>query len=315
MNIIFFGTSDFAVPSLKRLLGSKHEVVSLVTQPDRKKGRRQVVSPPPTKVAALSLGVPVFQPEDVSDQNSIEYLKKLGADLFVVVSFGQILKKEILAIPKLYCINLHGSLLPKYRGAAPTNWAIINGERATGVSVIKMNERMDAGDIISRKELEVKEKDTNLSLSERLKLTGAELLLETIESISKGIATFRRQDDKQATYAPKLKKKDGLINWEEPSLKVHNKVRGFIPWPGAYTYFEGRILKIWKTEVLEIAAERIKAGSFGEVIDIIKDKGIIVSTGSGAILIKELQLEGKKVLDCDSFIRGHMINRGYKFVK
>lgn len=313
MNIVFFGTSDFAIPSLRELLSSRHRVSAVVTQPDRKKGRALRVSVPPTKALAVSRGIAVYQPADVSGDESVEYLKRWNADLFVVVSFGQILKKEALSIPRLYSINLHGSLLPKYRGAAPTNWAMINGDAFTGATTIRMNEGMDAGDIILKKEIPIDKEDTNITLSEKLSELGAKLLLETIDLIEDEKIEFEKQDERQATYAPKMKKEDGLIDWNESAPAIHNKVRGLIPWPGAYTYSKGKILKIWKTELTDKQTHvGVKAG---EVLGIIRDKGIIVHTGSGSLAVQYLQVEGKKILDAGSFVRGHRIISGHVFGK
>ena len=311
MNIVFFGTSEFAIPALQSLIDSRHKVVALVTQPDRKRGRNLKLSPSPTKVLALSKDIPVFQPQNASGAESINYLKKLDADLFIVISFGQILKREILSIPKLYAVNVHGSLLPQYRGAAPTNWAIINGDKKSGVTIIKMNEKMDEGDIILKRETAIENEDTNITLTEKLSEVGAKVLLETIALIeNKKEVKLEKQNSADVTYAPKLKKEDGLIAWNEPALKIHNKVRGFIPWPGAYTYYDGKTLKILKTEVVTSSSE---VAQNGEVIDIVEGKGIIVRTGLGNLAIQYLQLEGKKALDSDSFVRGHRIARGYKF--
>ncbi len=313
MNIVFFGTSEFAIPALRELLNSRHKVLAVVTQPDRKKGRKLRVSPPPTKVLALTQNIFVYQPKDISSRESVAYLKKLNADMFIVVSFGQILKKEVISIPKLFCVNLHGSLLPKYRGAAPTNWAIINGDKLSGISIIKMNEKMDEGDIILKKEVVIDDEDTNITLSEKLSEVGANALLEVIDltEIKRDI-TFVKQDNAQATYAPKLKKEDGLIDWNESATKIHNKVRGLLPWPGAYTHYEGKVLKVLQTEALN-SATAAKGITTGEVVDIIKNIGIIVRTSWGDLVIKYLQLEAKKILDVDSFIRGHRIERGYIF--
>lgn len=310
MNIVFFGTSEFAIPTLRSLLDSTHKILAVVTQPDRKKGRRLKLSPPPTKVLALAKLIPVHQPQDASGRESIGYLKGLDADLFVVVSFGQILKREVLSIPKFYSINLHGSLLPRYRGAAPTNWAIINGDEISGVTVIKMDERMDEGDIILKKEMKIDRDDTNITLSEKLSDLGVVTLLEAVKLVNAKSAAFTKQDNSQATYAPKLSKEDGLIDWKSDAVKIHNKVRGLLPWPGAYTHFEGRILKIWNTE---ISASSREGAKFGEVIDIVKGKGIAVHADGGDLIIKYLQLEGKKILDADSFLRGHKIAKGCLF--
>jgi methionyl-tRNA formyltransferase len=313
MKIVFFGTSEFAIEPLKALLASKHRVLALVTQPDRKKGRNLKLSPPPTKMLALAHSIPVYQPVNASGKDALEYLKSLSADLFVVISFGQILKKEILSIPRLYAINLHGSLLPKYRGAAPTNWAVINGDKTTGVTIIKMNERMDEGDIITSADVGIDEEDTNITLTEKLSATGAKLLLETIGKIEGGPKefSFMKQDLSRATYAPKLKKADGLIDWSIAAQEIHNRVRGLLPWPGAYTYYSGKALKILKTVLGNLPDAKTTAP--GEVIDIVKDKGIIVRTGSGSLVVSRLQLEGKKAMHADSFVRGHKIEPGYSF--
>ncbi len=311
MKIVFFGTSEFAIPALQGLIGSGHKILAVVTQPDKKRGRNLKLSPSPIKAMALAKDIPVFQPQDASGAESANYLKKLNADLFVVISFGQILKREILFIPKLYAVNVHGSLLPKYRGAAPTNWAIINAETKSGVTIIKMNEKMDEGDIILKREIAIEAEDTNITLGEKLSEAGAQALIETIGIIeNKKEVKFEKQDNANVTYAPKLKKEDGLIDWNEPAISIHNKVRGFIPWPGAYTYYEGKVLKVLKTEVVISSNEIARSG---EVIDIVKGKGIIVRTGSEDLSIRYLQLEGKKVLDADAFVRGHRIARGYKF--
>jgi methionyl-tRNA formyltransferase len=311
LNIVFFGTSEFAEASLKELLGSGHKVLAVVTQPDRKKVRSLKLSVSPVKALALSDNIRIYQPENASSRDSAEWLKNLGADIFVVVAFGQILKKDILDIPEYGAINIHGSLLPKYRGAAPTNWAIINGDGSSGVTIIRMNERMDEGDIILKKEIPIQKDDTNITLSEKLSDIGAKAAIEALCLIEQKKASFLKQDKSLATSAPKLKKEDGNINWSEDALTIHNKVRGFIPWPGAYTALEGKVLKIWKTELSDIVPPAEMKN--GEIIDLIKDKGIIVKTGSGALAVTYLQLEGKKILDSDAFARGHKIGMGSIF--
>lgn len=310
MNIVFFGTSDFALGVLHSLIDSRHKVLTVVTQPDKEKGRHLKVSPPPTKVLAETRGIPVYQPADVSSKDSVSYLRRLNADLFVVVAFGQILKKEALDIPRAYCVNIHTSLLPKYRGAAPTNWAIINGDSMSGVSIIKMNERMDEGDIILKKEMAIDNCDTNITLSERLADLGSEAFMEAMELIEQGKVELAIQDDSFATYAPKLKKKDGLIDWNESAVRIHNKVRGLLPWPGAYTHFKFKTLKILKTEVLDAGNNR---GLNGEVLNIIKHKGIVVRAADGDLLIQYVQIEGKKPFDTDAFLCGHKMEIGYIF--
>lgn len=310
MNIVFFGTSEFALSTLRKLIDSKHKVLAVVTQPDRQKGRSLKVSPPPVKILAETHGIQVYQPNDVSGKDSAAYLKKFNADLFIVVAFGQILKKEILGIPKIYSVNVHGSLLPRYRGAAPTNWAIINGETESGVTIIKMNEKMDEGDIILKKEIPVGAEDTNITLSEKLSELGAETLMEAMELIYSGKARFVKQDDLAATYAPKLKKEDGLINWDEPAVSISNKVRGFLPWPGAYTYFNNKILKVLQAEVIKTGNS---SAANGEVVAIHKGRGIEVKTPKDNIMIRHVQLESKKPFSTDAFLCGHKVSRGYIF--
>ena len=313
MNIIFFGSSEFAMPSLKALLASRHKVLALVTQPDRKKGRNLRLSPPPTKVLAASHGIPVYQPENVSSAESVKYLEGFKADLFVVISFGQILKKELLRVPRLYSINLHGSILPKYRGAAPISCALINGETSTGATVIKMSEAMDAGDILLKHSIEIAKDDTSLTMSEKISDLGAGLILESLELIEDGRAVFVRQDENEATYAPKLKKEDGIIDWRKDAVRIHNLVRGLIPWPGAYTHYNDKALKIFNTELLGSGAPVCDDTDPGEVVDVIKNKGILVKTGCGYLVVTHLQLEGKKILDAAAFLRGHRIEKGGVF--
>lgn len=312
MRIVFFGTSEFAIPSLKALLGSKHEVALVVTQPDKKKGRSLKISPSPVKAVASDESIPVYQPIDASSPESAAYLEGLKPDLFVVISFGQILKANILKIPKIFSINVHGSLLPKWRGAAPTNWAVMAGDRSTGVTVIKMNEKMDEGDIILKEETGITCDDTNMTLSGRLSELGAAALMKAvamIEARASGVELIK-QHPSLVTYAPKLNKSDGLINWSEPAAMIHNKVRGLLPWPGAYTGYEGRTLKILKTELVK---GEFKDGAPGEVIAASEADGIVVNTGSGALSIRRLQPEGKKEMDSGPFLLGHRIKKGYQF--
>jgi len=315
MKIVFFGTSEFAVPSLVSLIGSKHKVLAVVTQPDKKKGRALKLSPSPVKVVAASHGVPVYQPVNASDAVTIEYLKSTGADLFVVISFGQILSKGVLAIPKIFSINIHGSLLPKYRGASPTNRAIISGDSVTGITVMKMSEKLDEGGIILNKEMPIDPEDTNITINEKLSDIGSLALMEAICKIEKDGASIAisEQDPASATYASKLTKSDGLIDWKEPAPDIRNKVRGLLPWPGAYTYYGGKTLKILAAD---IASDASAGGAIpGEVVDVMKGTGIIVNTGRGLLAIRYLQLEGKKDMSADSFILGHKVTKGYKFGK
>jgi methionyl-tRNA formyltransferase len=310
MNIVFFGTSEFALTILRKLIDSRHKVLTVVTQPDRQKGRALKVMPAPTKVLAETKGIPVYQPNNASSKDSIDRLKKLNADLFVVVAFGQILKKEVLDLPKICSVNVHGSLLPNYRGAAPTNWTIMNGEKTSGVTIIRMNERMDEGDIILKKEVTIDQEDTNITLSEKLSDLGAEALIEAVGLLESGKATFTKQDGSNATYAPKLKKEDGLIDWNEPALKIHNNVRGLLPWPGAFTRYGKSTLKILKTEMLGTCTEAAKNGEF---LGVLKGRGMAVKASDRDILVQFVQTEGKKAMDAEAFLRGHRIRAGYVF--
>jgi methionyl-tRNA formyltransferase len=323
MKLIFFGSSEFAVPSLGRLWDSPHEVLAVVTQPDRERGRHLRVQPTPVKsfaskkglrlfqpekVACLfqpEKGARLFQPEKISDPSVVKGLSALSADLFVVVAFGEILPRDILEIPRLYSINLHPSLLPKYRGAAPVNWAIINGETETGLTVIKMNEKMDAGDIILQKRVEIGKDDTSESLNNRLSELGGILLLDALRFIEEKRIKFKKQNEGGKSLAPRLKKEDGLIDWKKDAVEIYNRIRGTIPWPGAFTFLNGKSLRIWKSEAAPLY-EKIEPAS---VLDTGRDV-ITIACGKGALLIKELQLEGKKRMDAASFLRGHKIEKG-----
>lgn len=306
MRIVFFGSSDFAVSSLKALI-DKHDVVSIVTQPDRRKGRSLKISYTPVKVFANENSIPVIQPEDVEALEFKNILKGFEADLFVVVSYGRILKKEVLEIPKLYCVNVHGSLLPRWRGAAPINWAIISQDECTGVSIIKMNEFMDRGDILLTKSLEIKDEDTGNMLFSSLADLGAEALVEALEKIKTGEVTFTVQDETKVTIARKLNKQDGIIDWTESSKIIYNKVRGLLPWPCAYTYYQGKLLKILKTKIMISEQRKTQPG---EILLADKNQGIVVAAGDDNILIEQLQIEGKRVMSAHDFLVGHDIQVG-----
>ena len=308
MKIIFFGTSKFAVSTLRELEESGYSVVAVVTQPDKKSGRSLKVSASPVKGEAKELRLPIYQPQDVAEKAFIGKLKSFGADFFVVVAFGTILPKDILDIPKMCSLNVHASLLPKYRGAAPINRAVVNGAKKTGVTIIRMNERMDAGDIILQKEIRIKPNDTSEKLDLELADIGAELLIKAIEAIKKGKARFTAQEEKAATFAPKLTKQDGKIDWSLDAEAIINRIRGLKPWPGAYTVFEGHALKIIAAE--QIDSEDFSCFSPGEAIPADEKTGLIIATGNGAILVLQLQLEGKKAMSAELFLRGHKIKAG-----
>ncbi|NQT06466.1 MAG: methionyl-tRNA formyltransferase [Candidatus Omnitrophica bacterium] len=309
MKIIFFGTSEFAVASLKRIMKSNHELLAVVTQPDRRSGRRLKVTPPPVKEALNGKDMPVHQSDNVSSVDMVKTLKSYKADLFVVVSFGQILKKNILNIPKKFCINLHASLLPKYRGAAPINYAVISGDTITGVTTMKMNAAMDGGDIIEQREVEIKDTDTSETLDKRLSEIGAELLVETIDLVEKGKVRFTRQDANDATYASKLRKEDGLIDWSLDARSIQNHVRGLLPWPCAYTHWKKRLIKIWASDIKDVDTKGVSGGTIMKA----DKEGIIVATCKESLVIKILQLEGGKRLTADAFLRGHKLAAGDRF--
>ncbi|MFH1854026.1 MAG: methionyl-tRNA formyltransferase [Candidatus Omnitrophota bacterium] len=300
MKIIFFGSSDFAVPALEAL-SKKEDVALAVTQPDRKKGRSLRVASTAVKQSAVNLGIEVYQPDSVNKKDSIERLKKLDADIFIVVSFGQILKKELLETPKKYCINVHASILPKYRGAAPINWAIANGERETGITIIRMNEKMDEGDMIAKEIVNINDSDDAVMLSSKLSRKGAELLLKSIDLIKEEKVSFAKQDNSKSTYAPKLERHDGIIDWNWDADKICSRIKAFAPWPGCFTHFDKKILKIWKAAPVDVYGYNCAPGTVLEI----RKHSILIGTGKGAMEIKELQLEGKRRMSAEEFIAGH----------
>jgi len=308
MDIIFFGSSEFAIPSLEALVNSKHRLLLVVTHPDRKKGRHLLFSPSSVKSFALNREIEVFQSK-ILDESVAKFLREKDSDIFVVISYGKILGREILEIPKNFCINIHASLLPKYRGAAPINWAIINGERSTGVTVIKMDEKLDSGDIILQEELIIEEDDTAITLEDKLSKLAAQVLLKALNQIEKKEFLSVQQDESRASFAPKLRKRDGLIDWKDQSVNIHNKIRGLLPWPGVFTYWKGKRLKIWRSSIELIGP--IGPIESGSIVKISKEK-ITVSCGKGFLGISELQLESSKRLTTEQFIAGHKISVGEK---
>ncbi|MDY6853794.1 MAG: methionyl-tRNA formyltransferase [Thermodesulfobacteriota bacterium] len=308
MKILFMGTSDFAVSSLEFIKNSEEEVIGIVTMPDRQKGRGMKLKASPVKEFAIRKDIAVFQPGNVKDQTFISKLRELKPDVVVVVAFGQILPKEILMIPRLGCINLHASLLPRYRGAAPINWAIINGDKVTGVTTIYMDENLDTGGILLQQEIEIEDNDTAESLHNKLAKVGAHLLLETLKRHKQKSITPIFQDNSKATPAPKLKKKDGLINWNKGSVEISNLIRGLNPKPGAFSYFDDKILKIFSGISLKGDTKEITPGTISEITK----EGIRVSTGKGFLLIKEVQLQNHNKMGIRDFLSGqrHRIHTG-----
>jgi methionyl-tRNA formyltransferase len=299
--IVFMGTSSFALPVMK-VLADSEEVVAIITQPDRPSGRGRKVSPPPAKELALTLGLKVLQPERMRDPQFIAQLKELGAELIVVAAFGQILPPAVLEVAPLGCVNVHPSLLPKYRGAAPINWAIINGETKTGVTTYLMDQGMDTGAILLTREVEISVDETAQALGERLAAVGGELLVETIAGLKEGTLQPIPQDENRASYAPLLKKADGLIQWGGEAGQIRNQIRGMVPWPVAHTLWGGRLMKIYKGKIGN------GQGAPGEIIAL--TRGIEVACGTGSLIIDELQLEGGKRIGWEEFARGHRLTPG-----
>lgn len=307
VNIIFMGTPEFAVPSLAMLSASDNNLVGIVTQPDRPKGRGKHLHAPPVKLLALQHGLPLVQPEKIKEENFIQWVKTINPDLMVVVAFGQILPPKLLRIPSYGCINLHASLLPNYRGAAPINWALINGETRTGVTTILMNEWMDAGDILLQRETDIAPEDDALTLSHHLSILGAKLLFETISQLKRGLLHPLPQDHSKASYAPLLKKEDGHIDWKKEAKIIHHQIRGTFPWPGGFTTWENKFLKIFKSKVIDEEMKE-QPGTVSQV----SLEGIKVATGKGYLVLTELQLQDRKKMSAAEFIRGHHLEKGMK---
>lgn len=302
--IVFFGTPEFAIPSLEGLY-HQEKVVAVVTQPDKPKGRGLKSAPSPVKIWALEHGLTVLEPQKLKDQRFLDTLKNLNPELIVVCAYGKILPKEVLEIPKIGCWNIHASLLPKYRGASPINWAILEGEEKTGITVFLMDEGLDTGPILIQKEISIEREDDFISLSKKLGLLAKETIVEAILLHKQGKLTPTPQPQEGVSYAPLLKKEDGFFTFEEPAYLIERKVRAFVSWPTAYTYFQEKMLKVFKA----ITMSTEKAGIPGEILDITKE-GILVATSEGAILLKEVQLEGKKRMSAYEFACGKRLKKG-----
>lgn len=301
MKVIFMGTPDFSVGTLEALIEAGHEVVLAVTQPDKPKGRGKEMQFTPVKECALAHGIPVYQPVKIRDPKCVEELKKYEADVMIVIAFGQILPKEILEMTRFGCINVHASLLPKYRGAAPIQWSIINGENVTGVTTMQMDEGLDTGDMIRKTEVPIMVDETGGSLHDKLAATGAALCVETLKAVEEGSATFEKQGESPTDYARMLDKKLGDICWEKTASEVERLIRGLSPWPSAYTSWNGKVMKIWKAMVVENIESAETAGT---VIQVEKD-GFTVKCGENGLKILELQIPGKKRMDAGAFLRGY----------
>ncbi len=306
MKIIFMGTPDFAVGTLQALDAAGHELQLVVSQPDKAKGRSGKLQPTPVKAEAMRLGIPVETPVKVKEESFLQKIKELKPDAIVVAAFGQIIPQRLLEIPQFGCLNVHASLLPKYRGAAPIQHVIIDGEETTGVTIMRMNAGLDTGDMISRVEIPIEKDETGGSLFDKLSDAGAKLLTETLPLIEKGLAIYEKQPEESPTeYAAMIRKQDGNIDWEKSAVEIERLVRALNPWPSAFSGWNGKMLKIWKSEVIYANSDLHP----GQVTAACKD-GIDVQTGEGILRIKELQLEGKKRMMVDAFVRGAKIEKG-----
>jgi len=305
MRAIFMGTPDFGVPTLKALVEAGHDVPAVVTQPDRPRGRGKKETPTPVKETAQAFKIPVFQPSRVKDPDFIDLLQGFSPEVIVVVAFGRIMPPDILFLPKYGCINVHASLLPKYRGAAPIHWAVINGEKETGITTMYMDEGLDTGDMILREALPIHGEDTMGAIHDRLTVLGARLLVETLHLIGQGQAP-RVPQVGFSSYAPMLKTGDELIRWDRQARDIFNHIRGMNPWPGARTTLSGRVLKIWRAAAPEEGGAAVEPG---RVISGGRD-GIVVGTGDGRLRITELQLQGAKRLQAVEFLRGTPVPEG-----
>ncbi|HNU70874.1 MAG TPA: methionyl-tRNA formyltransferase [Thermodesulfobacteriota bacterium] len=306
--IVFMGTSDFACPSLKILAEGEDIVAGVFTQPDRPQGRGLRIQQTPVKTLAQQHEIPVFQPEKLN--RSLDMVLQCNPELIVVAAYGQILSQKVLDIPRHGCINIHASLLPKYRGAAPITWALVRGETASGVTTMLMNKDLDAGDILLQQEVAIDPDETAGALHDRLARVGAELLASTIRGWKRKAIIPRRQDESLVTYAPLLKKEDGLIDWTQPANVIHNLVRGMNPWPGAYTFLQEELLKVFAVQPAP-TFETEKAGTIVSV----NDHGIMVAAGKGAVIVTEVQLQGRKRLPIAEFLRGRPLKPGTRLGK
>lgn len=305
MKVIFMGTPDFSVGTLEALVLAGHEVVLAVTQPDKPKGRGKEMQFTPVKECALKYDIPVFQPRRVREAGCIEKLREYNADIIVVVAFGQILPKEILEMTTYGCVNVHASLLPKYRGAAPIQWAIIDGEKETGVTTMQMDEGLDTGDMLLKTVIPIEEKETGGSLHDKLAAAGAKLCVETLEALQHKTVTSISQGETTTSYAKMLDKQLGDIDWEQDAVAIERLIRGLNPWPSAYTNWNGKVMKIWDADVEE-GESKEKPGTIVKV----EKNGFYVQTGKGLLVVRELQIPGKKKMDAGAFLRGYQVKEG-----
>lgn len=311
MKILFMGTPDFAVPCLKMLINENYNVVGVVTQTDKPKGRGKKLTPPPVKIFAKEHNIQVYQPEKLNANFFEKTLKKINPDIIIVVAYGKILPKYVLDYPRYGCINVHASLLPKYRGAGPINWAVINGDTESGITTMYMSEKLDTGDMILKRSIVIDEEDTAGMLHDKLAPLGAELLKDTLKLIKGGSVISVKQDESKVTYAPMLNKETSKIDWTKDSYTIWNLVRGVNPWPVAHSQIGGEIIKIWK---VEMGDEHFGDEKPGTVLDYDRKRGLIVKTGDDeTLVIKELQKQGKRKMSIHEFMKGYNINNGEVF--
>ena len=298
--VVFMGTPDFSVPVLQRLLEEKYDVIAVVTQPDRPVGRKKVLTPPPVKVEALKHNIPVYQPEKIRQSEELKTIISLNPDIIVTAAFGQILPKELLDAPKYGCVNVHASLLPELRGGAPIHYSILQGKEKTGITIMYMAEKLDAGDIISVAEVKIEEEDTLGTLHDKLSVVGSDLLAETLPKLLAGEITPIPQKDEEATFAPNLKRSDEKIDWSTSGEEVYNKIRGLNPWPVAFTLYQGKVMKVWAGKKVTKTEEAAP----GTIVEI-TDQGPVIATGNDTyIQLTEVQPAGKKKMDIGQFLRG-----------
>ncbi len=305
MRIVFMGTPDFAVPALEAIAKGGHQVIAVVTQPDKPKGRGKAVLMTPVKEKALELMIPVCQPVKVREESFISQLKEMNPDAIVVAAFGQILPKTILELPKYGCINIHASLLPKYRGAAPIQWSVIDGEKETGLTTMMMDTGLDTGDMLEKVVIPIEDGETGGSLHDKLSQAGGPLILSTLKKAEEGSLSPVSQGESETCYAKMLSKSLGDIDWNQDACQIERLIRGLNPWPSAYTSLNGKTLKIWQAQVLSDESEGIP----GQIVKADKD-GFLIQTGNGILKVDSLQLEGKKRMDANAFLRGYPIEEG-----
>lgn len=304
MRIVYMGTPDFAVPALEKLAQSPdYTVAAVFTQPDKPKGRKMVMTPPDVKVCAEKLGIPVFQPSSMRSEEAYNSLKELNPDVIVVAAYGQILPKAVLDLPKFGCVNIHGSLLPKYRGAAPIQQSVLDGEKVTGVTTMLMDVGLDTGDILLKAEIEIGENETAGELFDRLAVLGGELIIETLDKLKKGEITPQKQDESLATHTSKISKELCPIDFNKSAFEVHNKVRGLNPWPVAVTEIAGKTVKVYSSRVSDMS------GAAGTILSL---KPFVVACGDKSVELIEIQPQGKKRMTAQAFLAGHKLNIGDK---